>query len=585
MVSDAPRVQRRLAAIFAADIAGYSRLVEADESSTLAVLTTHREIMDGLIASHGGRIANTAGDSVLAEFPSVVDAVQCAATVQEKLAHFNTGGEPDRALSFRIGIHVGDVVVKGGDLLGDGVNIAARVQALAEPGGVWISAKAHDELEGKHAYQFEDMGEQQVKNIARPIRVYALVGALFPGRRPVTATAQRPAVAVLPFANLSGEKDDYFSDGITEDIITALTRVRSFHVIARNSVFGYRREAQDIRQVARDLGASYVLEGSVRKEGSRLRMTAQLVDGATGNHVWAKRYDREVHDVFAVQDDLTESIVGSVEPELRKAERERARVKRTDNMTAWDYGQRGLWHLYRRTRPDFVEAQVLLQRALDIDGNHVPALCALSETHVFQVLFGFSENPDEDRQQAMRLARRAVEVDDQDPLALCALGRAYLANRKHRAAIPYIEEALALNPTLAWAHYLLGVCRAYSGRAKEALPYLETAIRLSPHDPYASRFFACGAEALFFLGEYEEAVTWGQKAIRQANTAHWSGHTALAATLAKLGRAEEAAEVIQELLQHRPDFSLSLMCKAISLTDTDCLAAYSNALREAGAPE
>ena len=380
-------------------------------------------------------------------------------------------------------------------------------------------------------------------------------------------------------------EQDYFADGITEDVITALTRMRWFHVVARNSVFGYKRSARDIRQVARDLGASYVLEGSVRRGGARLRLTAQLIDGSNGTHVWAKRYDRELHDIFEVQDDLTESIVASVEPELGKAERERARAKRPESLSAWDLCQRGLWHLYRRTKQDFAEAQALFERALEIDGNLVPALCALSEAHVLQVLFGFANEPTPHRDEAMRLARRAVDLDDRNPLARCALARAHVVAREHEAAIPHAEAALALNPTLAWAQYLLGTCHIYSGRLREGVPYVQSAINLSPHDPYVARFIASEAEAHLFLGEYEEAVACGRQALRHASTAHWSGHTALAAALALLGRADEANQVIKDLLQYRPDFSAGLMRRSMSLRRDEYLARYFEGLKLAGLPE
>src|SRR5829696_8353039 len=452
-----------------------------DEAGTLRALAAAREVMDRLIRDHGGRIANTAGDSVLAEFPSAVDAVQCAVAVQDRVSKASAGEPEHRRLQFRIGVHVGDVVVRGNDLLGDGVNIAARLEGLAEPGGIVISGAAHGYVRKALPLTYTDMGEQPVKNFDEPVRTFSLAGAAIPARS--SSRGERPSIAVLPFGNMDGEKDDYFADGITEDVITALTRMRWFHVVARNSVFGYKRSARDIRQVARDLGASYVLEGSVRRGGARLRLTAQLIDGANGIHVWAKRYDRELHDIFEVQDDLTESIVAAVEPELGKAERERARAKRPESLSAWDLCQRGLWHLYRRTKQDFGEAQTLLERALQVDGTLVAALCGLSEVHVLQVLFGLADNPAAHRDEAMRLARRAVELDDRNPLAHCALARAHVVAHEHEAAIPDAEAALTLNPTLAWAQYLLGLCHVYSGRVREGIPCLQSAINLSPHDP------------------------------------------------------------------------------------------------------
>src|SRR3954449_12388453 len=422
------RVERRLSAIFAADVAGYSRLMSQDEAGTLHALAAARAVMDGFIAEHGGRIANTAGVSVLAEFPSAVNAVQCAVAVQEGLGEANADVPEDRRLQFRIGVHVGDVVVRGGDLLGDGVNVAARLGGLAEPGGIAISGAAHGYVRKALPLAYTDLGEQQVKNIDEAVRAYSVsplpAQAIASTRNLLSASAvvDRPSLAVLPFENLSGNPEQqYFADGITEDLITALTRVRWIHVVARSSVFGYKRKAQDVRQVARDLQATYVLEGSARRETNRVRLTAQLTDGATGTHIWAKRYDRSLEDIFAVQDDLTESIFAAVVPELGEAERERARAKRPESLTAWDCYQRGLWHLYRRTKGDVAEAERLFERALKLDGNLVPALCALSETHFFQGFFFCPREVATHCSEAMRLAERAVDLDHQDSAAYCAL--------------------------------------------------------------------------------------------------------------------------------------------------------------------
>ena len=578
----------------AADVAGYSRLMGQDEVGTLRTLAAHREIMDRLIGQHRGRIANTAGDSVLAEFPSVVDAVQCAVEVQQALAEANEEAPEDRRMSFRIGVHMGDVMIRGADLLGDGINIAARLQALAHPGGVCLSGEAHQYARKVLPFAYEDLGHQTVRNIEEPIRAYAvkpvrLVGSETGPPEPGSETSSlrdRPSIAVLPFENMSGSpEDEYFADGITEDLITALTRVRWFHVVARNSAFGYKRKAPDIRQVARELGAAYVLEGSVRRAAGRLRLTAQLIEGTSGNHVWAKRYDREVQEIFAVQDDLTESMMASVVPEIGKAERERARRKHPASLNAWDCYQRGLWHLYNRTGPDFLEAERLFKQALDLDPNLVGALCSLSEAYVLRVLFGYSANPDADRKQAMELARRAAKLDVDDPLTHCAVARAHVVRQEHALGIPHAQAAIARNPTLAWAQYLLGLCYTYSGRPREGIPHLELAVTLSPHDPYAHRFMACISEAHLFLGDYDVAVDWASRSLREHNVAHWSGHTALAAALAHLGRITEAQNVVKEVLQHRPDLSISVMRRSLSLKHEEYLEVYLSGLRLAGFPE
>ena len=315
------RVERRLAAIVAADVAGYARLMGLDEVGTLRLLTLRRELLDGLVAEHGGRIVNTAGDSVLAEFPSVVDAVECAVEAQARLAEANAGLPADRRLEFRIGVHVGDVLVRDGDLFGDGVNIAARLQALAEPGGVCVSGAVHEHVRKLLPLRFRDLGPQAVKHIDDPVRAYALAAGPAPDRPRPLPLPDKPSIAVLPFTNMSGDPEqEYFADGLVEDIITGLSRVRSFFVIARNSSFTYKGRAVDVRQVSRELGVRYVLEGSIRKAGTRVRIVGQLVDGTTGHHVWADRFEGELNDIFELQDQVTESVVGAVEPSIRLEE-------------------------------------------------------------------------------------------------------------------------------------------------------------------------------------------------------------------------------------------------------------------------
>jgi tetratricopeptide (TPR) repeat protein len=370
---------------------------------------------------------------------------------------------------------------------------------------------------------------------------------------------------------------------MTEELITALSRIRWFRVVARSSAFGYKPSPiRDIRQIAQDLGARYLLEGSVRKSGDRIRLTAQLIDGDTTHQLWTKRYDREASDIFAMQDDLTESLIASVEPELDKAERERARAKRPENLNAWDLYQRGTWHLYKRTKEHLVEAEHLFQRALDGDPGLVPALSAATEVHVLRVLFGFAEDPAFHRREALRLARSAVELDAQDARAHCALGRAYSANREQEAAIPHLRTAISLNPSFAWAQYLLGAAYTYSGRASEGIPYLQVAIRQNPHDPYVSRFMACLAEAYMFLGQDEQAVEWAQQSLRQPTAVHFTGHTVLAAALGHLGRIEEAQRVLDALYSQWPHFTLPLMARSFSLNHAEYWRRYVNGLHKAG---
>jgi TolB-like protein/class 3 adenylate cyclase len=456
MAEPTQRIERRLAAIFAADVAGYSRLMNQDEVGTLRTLTAHREIMDGLIAKHGGRIANTAGDSVLAEFPSVVDAVQCAVAVQQKLGDANAGLPDERRLQFRIGIHVGDVMVQGRDLLGDGVNIAARVQALAEPGGVWISGKAHDEIEGKLPHLFEEKGEQEVKGIARPIRVYALADVGSTGKpKQVKALPlpDKPSIAVLPFANLSGDPgQDYFADGIVEGVITGLCRTPWLFVIARNSSFTYKGRAVDVKQVGRELGVRYVLEGSLQRSANRVRINAQLVDAGTGAHLAAERFDGTLNDVFDLMDEVAAAVIGAIAPRLERAEIDRARRKPTESLDAYDLYLRGMAAFYRWNRESHEEALRLFVAAIDIAPDFAAAYGMAALCRSISVARGWMTDLDRAVAEGTRWAGQAVRFgqDDADTLAMAGHAISRLAGDLETGA-DLSERAVALNPNLAQA--------------------------------------------------------------------------------------------------------------------------------------
>ena len=381
----AERVERRLAAILAADMVGYSRLMEADEAETIArQKALRKELIDPKIAEHNGRIVKTTGDGVLVEFASVVDATECAVAIQRAIVEREADVPEERRIQYRVGINLGDIVIDGDDILGDGVNIAARLEGLAEPGGICVSGNVHEQLAGKIVLDFEDLGEQRVKNIKKPVRVYRVrLDGRGADMGPALELPDKPSIAVLPFENMSGDPEqEYFSDGIAEDIITGLSRNRGVFVIARNSTFTYKGAAVDARQVARELGVRYVLEGSVRKAGSRVRITAQLVDAATGNHVWAERYDRELEDIFAVQDDITQNIVAAIGPELVSAEIQRARRKDPKRLDAWDCTMRATWHFARVTREDMEEARRLALKAIELDPGAAPAFSVLAITHV-----------------------------------------------------------------------------------------------------------------------------------------------------------------------------------------------------------
>ncbi|MEE8144101.1 MAG: adenylate/guanylate cyclase domain-containing protein, partial [Kiloniellales bacterium] len=414
-------MERRLAAILAADVVGYTRLMGADETGTLRRLSELRQqVLEPLIAEHHGRIVKLMGDGLLVEFASVVNALTCAVAWQNGVAQREAAADEDKRFKFRIGINLGDVIVEGDDIHGDGVNIAARLEGQAEPGGICLSGDAYRQAQGKVEIDFEDLGEHDLKNVAEPVRVYRIAGdgaEATPAKAPL-ALPDKPSIAVLPFDNMSGDPEqEYLADGISEDLITALSKIRWFFVIARSSTFTYKGQAVEVTQVARELGVRYVIEGSVRKAGNRVRITAQLIDATTGRHVWAERYDRDLADIFELQDEMTQTIVGAVEPELSAAERERAVRKPPESLDAWETYQRGLWHLWSFTKDDSAEAQRLLRRAQELDPGFATAYAFESYSHYLDAVLGFAEAPGESLAAALTAARKALAVDDKDPVA------------------------------------------------------------------------------------------------------------------------------------------------------------------------
>ncbi len=585
-------MKRRLAAILAADMVGYSRLMGADEEGTIARQKAGRsELIDPEIAKHGGRIVKTTGDGLLVEFPSVVDAVRCAVQVQKAMARREAGVPEDRRIQYRVGINLGDIVIDGDDIYGDGVNVAARLEALAEPGGVSISGKVFEEVRNKLDLGFEDMGAQAVKNIAEPVHVWRLSLAApsafdeLPALPGPPALPGKPSIAVLPFANMSGdEEQEYFADGVTEDVITTLSHVRWLFVIARNSSFAYKGQSPDIRQVAADLGVRYVLEGSVRKAGSRIRLTAQLIDGATGSHIWAERYDRELEDIFDLQDELTVTIAGAIEPAMGQAERARARAKRSENLGAWDLYQRGMSYLHKRTKGDLEAAQRLFARAIELDPNLVPAYSAAAEGCFFQIVDGSADSPQERREAGLRFARKAVELDNQDAGARYALGRVYTVRREHERAIPELQTAVELNPSFAWAHFALGFAYGTSGNPEKAIAPIEMAMRLSPHDSYKGQFMVHLGAAYLFMGKHEEALAWAEKSLREPNF-RWSRYGLLICALGHLGRVDDAKLAIRALLEIRPEINVKFAGDWWPISDDRAREILLEGLRKAGLPE
>jgi adenylate cyclase len=548
------RVERRLTAIMAADIAGYSRLMAADEEGTLAALKTlRRDVTDCKIKEHRGRIVNTTGDGLLCEFASVVDAVRCAVEVQREMAARNASVQAERRINFRIGINLGDIMIDENDIFGDGVNVAARLEALAEPGGVCVSRVVRDQVRDKLAIAFEDMGEQQVKNIARPVRAYRAFVAETDERPSILSEttlprtlSDRPSIAVLPFTNVSGDPEqEYFIDGITEDIITALSKWRWFLVIARNSTFAYKGKSVDLKEVGRDLGVRYVLEGSMRRAGQRVRISSQLIDIATGTHLWAERYERNLTDIFAVQDDITSRVVAAIEPALSRAESQRVIAKRPEHMGAWDYCQRGFWHVHKGTRSDGETAYGLFERALALDPNLADAHLGLARALIVQWNYGSVEDFAPFVRQARESALRAAALDRENPQVQYVLAQTSLWAGDVRAAIEYASHAIELNANFALGHFYLGIALSLDGRHEEALKAIETGWRLSPRDPRASTWLANKARVLYHLTRYEEAIETALSARRIQPHAY--GLLVLVASYAQLGRNEEVRPALADI--------------------------------------
>ena len=578
-------MERKLAAILAADVVGYSRLMGADEEATLEMLNAHREVVDGLIADHRGRIFGSAGDSVVAEFASPVEATRCAVAVRRGVEERNAGVPEDRRMRFRIGINLGDIMVEGDNLLGDGVNIAARLEALAEPGGICISGAVFDLVKNRVEHGYDDLGERQVKNIAEPVRVYRV--RIEPGAdtetTPELALPDKPSIVVLPFENMSADPEQaYFSDGISEDIITDLSKISGLFVIARNSAFTYKGRAVKVQEVSRELGVRHVLEGSVRKAGNRVRITAQLIDGTTGGHVWAERYDRDLTDIFAVQDEVTHEIVSVLAVKLTRNEKKRIEHKGTDSVEAHDYFLRGREQALRHTKDANAQGRGMLERAIELDPRFVPAIAFLAFAHVEAYINRWSETPDDSLKLADELARRATALDETEPLAHFSLGSVQLWMNRHDQAIAEAETAIALDPNFAMGLLLLGLISNYAGKPEQALEALNKAMRLDPHYPAICLHFV--AHAYFYLGRYDDAIAaLKRRLIRQPESD--ISRVLLAAAYGHLGRAEEARAEWAEAMRVNPEYSLEHKKKILPYKDPADFDRIVDGLRQAGLPE
>jgi adenylate cyclase len=586
------RVERRLAAILAADVAGYSRLMGTDEVGTLAALKAHRrEIVDPAIARHNGRIVKTTGDGMLVEFASAVDAVACAVEVQEKMAE-RAAGRAEPRIQFRVGINIGDIIIDGGDIFGDGVNIAARVENECEPGGVYIADDAYRQVRGKMALTIDDLGEKSLKNIERPVRIFAVRSAAFSAEATTKFFAEaggplplpdRPSIAVLPFQNMSGDPEqEYFADGMVEEIITGLSRIKWLFVIARHSSFAYKNRSIDVKRVGRELGVRYVLEGSVRRSGDRVRITTQLIDSVTGIHVWAERFDREYDDIFALQDDVTLSVVGAIEPSLRLAEIDRAKRKRPESLTAYDIVLQAHADIHSRMPAQSKRALILLERALSLDPTYALAHAFASQCH--HAIYLREGMHEEHRIASMRHAVAAINHGQDDATALTfASFTIGMEGRDRAAALSLFEQALSLSPSSADTYIFGSIVLAYAGEAERASEWAERGLRLSPFDPWRATALMALSLGHFHRARYDDAVAAGRKAV-QASPGFSMAYMTLAAPLAKLGRLDEAKAAAAMLLELQPSFRYGRHFAELAVA-RELAAALGEALKIAGLAE
>jgi adenylate cyclase len=583
-------VSRRLVAVFAADVEGYSRLMGADEVGTLKGLTERRAILDRIIGEHRGRIANTAGDSVLAEFGSAVDAVQCAVEAQTALAEANSSLSPDKRISFRIGIHVGDVMVRGGDLFGDGVNIAARLQALAQPGSVYVSGATYEQVKKVLPLAFTDLGSQQVKNIEGPIRAY-VAGRQTDARYAVAQAVSskspplpdKPSIAVLPFQNMSGDPEqEYFADGVAEDVLTTLSKIQELLVIARNSSFAFKGQARDIREIGRILGARYVLEGSVRKAGNRVRLAAQLIDSLNSSHVWADRFEGNLDDVFELQDRITQNIVEALEVRLTHGEEIRVWRKRSGSPLVYEHFLKARTLYVNFAKHTHAQARSEVERALAINPTFVPALYLLGFTLTDQVRFGWAKEEATTYEAALECAARALAADPDSYMAFETVGYVRLFQRRHEDALVAGEKAIALGPNSAGVYHVAGMIHGYAGDFRKAAQYEEQAQRLSPLSRNES--IVDEARAQFHLGDLVAARDIAARVLIERP--RWlTAQTVLAAALWNLGSEDEARATVRKMLANHPNLTASRWAEGLPYRYQKDLDALVTPLRLAGLPE
>jgi adenylate cyclase len=593
-LADEP-VERRLAAVLAADIAGYSRLMGRDEERTLVNLKSFRKtLVDPAIAAHRGRIVKTTGDGMLVEFASAVDAARCAVEVQRSMAVQNADVPQDIRIEFRIGIHIGDIIIDDNDIFGDGVNIAARLEGIAEPGGICISDDAHRQIRGKIDIAFDDIGEQTLKNIVEPMRAWHIrfAGETAPAIRsspPPTrvqdlALPDKPSIVVLPFDNMSAEPgQDYLADGIVEAITAALSCIRSFFVIARSSAFTYKGRATNARDIGKELGVAYLLEGSVQKAGTRLRIIVQLIETEGGAHVWSSRYDGAIEDFFDLEDRITEQVAGALQPSIRIAEIERSRRKRPQDLGSYDFTMRAMPHVWALEKDESVKALELLEKALAIDPQYPLALSLAGWCHAQRSVYNWADDIAGSQAMARSLAERAAEMSGDDPIILAVLGAVHTFVHNHGTARVLLERAVALDPNAAWAWCRLGWLENYSDQPERAIANFERALRLSPIDPMNFNNYVGIGSAHEIAEEYNEAAAFYRRALEERPNASWI-YRNLPGVLSGAGRVEEAKQAFADLMRSYPDLTVSKFKQAMVFS-AGPLNRMAENLRKLGLPD